>query len=122
MLTLGNGNGEEIERQDCTVAFSSEQEISLDTRICGTEYRKVGKLNDTLKSLLPAASYGESTAFYPSGPGIVLLGVFLEPCSKLQGMIKFSRYILRNRLRRRISSNKRETITLTRSKIEPALR
>ena len=62
MLTLGNGKGEEIERQDCTVAFSSEQEISLDTRIRGTEYRKVGK---------------------------------------------FSRYILRNRLRRRISSNKR---------------
>ena len=28
-------------------------------------------------------------AFYPSGPGVVLRGVFLELCSKLQGMIKF---------------------------------
>ncbi len=44
--------------------------------------------------LRPVKSYGESTAFYPSGPGVVLLGVFLEPCSpdlSGQGMIKFKK-------------------------------
>ena len=47
------------------------------------------ELNDSLKKPTPRSKLREIYGFCPSGPAVVLRGVFSEPCSELQGMIKF---------------------------------